>query len=88
MRCSADNNCLAGEQCVNSSCRPFICDQELAGEDLCRANNVWRAQERCLDIPCVESQVDGRIGRILPENIGDLDYSVELNDPEDLILDY
>jgi hypothetical protein len=32
----------------------------------------------------VDSNVDGRIGRILPENLGDLEFTFVPNDPEDI----
>jgi len=57
------------------------------GEALCETNNLWRAQQRCLAVPCVDSQVDGRIGRILPENLEELEFGFVPNDPEDLDLE-
>jgi hypothetical protein len=32
----------------------------------------------------VDSNVDGRIGRILPENLEDLEFTFVPNDPEDI----
>ncbi|MBM4372005.1 MAG: bifunctional metallophosphatase/5'-nucleotidase, partial [Deltaproteobacteria bacterium] len=87
-RCAGPGDCLPGEGCVEGLCHPLACAATLSGEDLCRTNNLWRAQQRCLSVPCVDSQVDGRIGRILPENLEDLEFGFVPNDPEDLDLDY
>jgi len=87
LRCTGDGDCLPGEACAAGNCEPISCSATLTGEALCRTNNLWRAQQRCLAVPCVDSQVDGRIGRILPENLEELEFSFEPNDPEDLDLE-
>lgn len=60
------------------------CDPEAKGEELCRMNARFKAQETCLNARCVDSRVDGRIGRILPDNLGELEFGFVPNDPEDL----
>jgi len=87
--CAADAECLPGETCgPDGVCQARACNQELTGEALCRTNNLWRAQQRCLAVPCVDSQVDGRIGRLLPENLEELEFGFSPNNPEDLDLEY
>ena len=87
-KCGGDGDCLPGEACADGLCRPLACTREFTGEALCRTNNLWRAQQRCLAVPCVDSQVDGRIGRLLPENLEELEFGFTPNDPEDLDLEY
>ena len=87
LRCTEERDCLPGEACVAEICEPIACTATLTGEALCRTNNLWRAQQRCLAVPCVDSQVDGRIDRILPENLEEPEFSFEPNDPEDLDLE-
>jgi len=85
--CAADADCLPGEACAAGVCEPLACSMLHTGEALCETNNLWRAQQRCLAVPCVDSQVDGRIGRILPENLEELEFGFVPNDPEDLDLE-
>jgi 2',3'-cyclic-nucleotide 2'-phosphodiesterase (5'-nucleotidase family) len=82
--CTGDAGCAPGDRCADGLCLPKPCTGELTGEQLCRTNNQHRAQQRCLRIPCVDSNVDGRIGRILPENLEDLEFTFVPNDPEDI----
>jgi len=87
--CAADAECLPGETCgPDGVCQARACNQELTGEALCRTHHLWRAQQRCLAVPCVDSQVDGRIGRLLPENLEELEFGFSPNNPEDLDLEY
>ena len=88
MTCEDATDCLAGEDCVRGTCEPTLCHTKLSGEQLCRVNNMWKAQQSCLTVPCADSNVDGRIGRILPENMGELQFGFVPNDPEDIDTNY
>jgi len=82
--CTAQADCKSGELCLDGMCVPAACTVDLTGEERCLVNASWKAQQTCLNAPCVDSKVDGRIGRILPENMGELEFGYIPNDPEDL----
>lgn len=82
--CSLDGDCKSGEVCDGGACMPRLCVEETLGETLCGLNARFKAEQTCVNVPCVDSRVDGRIGRILPENLGELDFGFVPNDPEDL----
>ena len=84
--CQEEGDCKSGEDCVAGLCLPTQCVTEPTGEELCRLNAAYKAEQKCVDVPCVDSRVDGRIGRILPDNVGDLEFGFVPNDPEDLDL--
>lgn len=84
LACKKGTDCMPGDACQDGFCIPRVCTKKLYGEQLCETNNMFRAQERCLAIPCVDSEVDGRIGRILPENLGEMEFGFVPNNPEDL----
>jgi len=60
-----------------------MCLQELGAEDRCLMNAEWFAQQTCINTGCVDSRVDGRIERILPENLDELQFGFIPNNPED-----
>jgi hypothetical protein len=73
VRCSDDSVCAPGEVCTAlGHCLPAVCQAQLSPQVTCELTAEWRALERCLDIPCPTAEADGRIGRILPENLDDL----------------
>ena len=82
--CINDEQCKSGEVCSSGLCQPTACFSELTAEEACRMNAVWRASQKCSNVGCVDSRVDGRIGRILPENLGDLEFGFEPENPEDI----
>jgi hypothetical protein len=82
--CAGDQDCMSGETCSAGRCMPTLCLVEVSGETRCLMNAGWKAQQTCLEAPCVDSRVDGRIGRILPENLGALEFGYIPNDPEDI----
>lgn len=82
--CAGGADCKSGETCSDGLCLPALCLQEIAPEEGCRLNAQWLTQETCINVPCVDSKVDGRIGRILPDNLGELEFGFIPNDPEDL----
>lgn len=82
--CSKDTECKSGEFCDAGHCIPVQCDGSWTGEDLCLINSAWFAQEKCLSVSCVDSKVDGRIGRLLPDNLGELEFGFTPNNPEDI----
>ena len=84
IHCVSDFQCKSGEYCKGGMCRPSMCDADLTGEETCRLNALWKATEKCINAPCVDSRVDGRIGRILPENLGDLEFGFVPENPEDI----
>jgi hypothetical protein len=83
-RCAADDACLPGHRCEEGRCLPILCTTPRDLEIHCHLQNAWKAVEHCLAMACPQSYADGRIRRILPENIENLPGLVELNDPEDL----
>ncbi len=82
--CGNNSDCKSGEVCSDKLCQPAMCDLELTAEDACTYNSLWRANEKCSSVACVDSRVDGRISRILPENLGDLEYGFVPENPEDI----
>jgi 5'-nucleotidase / UDP-sugar diphosphatase len=82
--CVNDGNCKSGEVCVGELCQPAACFEKLTAEEACRMNAIWRAAQKCSNVGCVDSRVDGRIGRILPENLGDLEFGFVPENPEDI----
>lgn len=82
--CEKDSECKSGEFCTEGICLPVLCDGSWKGEELCLINAEWFAQEKCLAVSCVDSKVDGRIGRLLPDNLGELEFGFTPNNPEDI----
>jgi len=82
--CDADEDCLPGSTCEAGRCLPLLCTQPQDLETVCEVENVWKAQEECKELPCPISYADGRIGRILPENLENLPDVYEFDDPEDI----
>ena len=85
--CGNNDDCKSGEACLEKLCQPAQCDLELTAEEACNYNSLWRANEKCSSVTCVDSRVDGRIGRILPENLGDLEFGFVPENPEDIDYD-
>jgi len=82
--CDAHADCKSGESCTQGLCLPRVCTGAPAGEEACRINSAFKTQEKCLNVSCADSRVDGRIGRILPENMGDLEFGFVPENPEDI----
>jgi len=82
--CTTDGQCKSGEHCAAGLCQPSLCSHQLSAEKACRLNSAWRANQKCSHVACVDSRVDGRIGRILPENLGDLEFGFVPENPEDI----
>ncbi|GEM_PF-192269 len=82
--CTKDAQCNNGEFCVEGNCVPALCNGSVTGEELCLLNSAWYAQETCLSVSCVDSRADGRIGRLLPDNMGELEFGFVPNNPEDI----
>ena len=84
MSCNDSGQCKSGETCHQGHCIPALCLLDVSPEQGCRLNAQFLTQETCISVPCVDSKVDGRIGRILPDNLGELEFGFIPNDPEDL----
>jgi len=82
--CTEDAQCNNGEFCVEGNCVLALCNGSVTGEELCLLNSAWYAQETCLSVSCVDSRADGRIGRLLPDNMGELEFGFVPNNPEDI----
>jgi len=82
--CISNFQCKSGEVCDGSHCMPAACSADLTGEGTCKLNALWDTTEKCINVACVDSRVDGRIGRILPENMGDLEFGFIPENPEDI----
>ncbi|MBM4352644.1 MAG: hypothetical protein FJ109_02445 [Deltaproteobacteria bacterium] len=82
--CDAQADCKSGELCTEGVCMPRVCTWTPKGETACRINSDYKTQEKCLNVACADSRVDGRIGRILPENLGDLEFGFVPENPEDI----
>jgi 2',3'-cyclic-nucleotide 2'-phosphodiesterase (5'-nucleotidase family) len=82
--CDGIQDCKSGEDCRSGLCQPAACFTDLTAEKACRLNAAWRANEKCSTVPCVDSRVDGRIGRILPENLDELEFGFVPENPEDI----
>ncbi len=82
--CEQASDCKSGETCTMGICLPRICSDNPTGETACRINSAFKTQEKCLNVSCADSRVDGRIGRILPENLGDLEFGFVPENPEDI----
>lgn len=82
--CTSDEACLPGATCAGGRCLPLACTTPQDRETVCRVENVWKAQEECKTLPCPVSYADGRIGRILPENLENLPDIFDFDDPEDI----
>lgn len=78
------SDCLAGATCEAGRCLPLRCTVPQDLETVCQDENVWKAQEECRTLPCPVAFADGRIGRILPENLENLPDVYEFDDPEDI----
>ncbi len=83
LKCTKNSGCKSGEICSSGLCLPGMCLQELGAEDRCLMNAEWFAQQTCINTGCVDSRVDGRIERILPENLDELQFGFIPNNPED-----
>jgi hypothetical protein len=84
-KCATDAECKSGEGCTKEGfCVPRHCQVDLTSEKTCRLNALWDAHEKCANVPCVDSRVDGRIGRILPANLGQLEFGFVPENPEDI----
>jgi 5'-nucleotidase len=81
--CADDTQCLIDEACVAGTCVPDVCLAPQSPETQCRVQAEYNATQRCLQVPCVRSAVDGRIKRILPKNTGGYHDKEPINDPED-----
>ena len=87
--CSDDRNCGVDESCVDGLCTPVVCTRRQSPETNCRLEVHSNAVLRCLQVPCAQSEVDGRIQRILPENAsGYHTKKPVISDPEDIDDDY
>ncbi len=87
--CSDDRNCGVDEGCEGGLCTPTLCTNDQSPETNCRVDAHSNALERCLQVPCAQSEVDGRIQRILPENLeGYHTKKPVFDDPEDIDDDY
>ena len=83
LHCDGDGDCLNGERCdEDGTCRPTGCDVPVDLEEDCELFGHWRALERCLAVPCPVAEADGRIGRILPVNLGDLPGEDDIDDDQ------
>jgi 5'-nucleotidase/UDP-sugar diphosphatase len=85
--CKNDAECKSGESCREGLCQASLCELNLTAEEACDLNALWRANEKCTSVACVDSRVDGRIGRILPENLDDLEFGFVPENPEDIDYD-
>ena len=80
--CDEDSECMSGERCSEGTCVPELCEAEVDRESACEAWAHWRAMSRCLAVPCPEAEGDGRIERILPENLSDISISNDIDDDQ------
>ncbi len=81
-RCEADAECMPGEVCAEPGlCVPATCVGGQDPQTACEIYGAWRAAERCLTVPCPSAESDGRIGRILPENLEELPTDGNPDDP-------
>ena len=88
-RCTDDASCPVDASCRDGECLPEVCAGVQSPETNCRLNVSWKTVERCLEVPCARSEVDGRIKRLLPENLGGVHTKQPvINDPEDIHPDY
>ena len=81
--CGGDAHCLPDERCTGGVCTADACLDPQSHETRCRMDALTQAGERCLDVPCIRSEVDGRIQRILPDYTSGFYSKVPLADPED-----
>ncbi len=82
--CASNVDCLIGAVCKAGHCVPAVCERAVTAGEACRLRAQWRAREECLRLPCPQALEDGRISRILPENLADLPDDPPANDPEDI----
>lgn len=83
LRCEeGDALCQSGESCRDGVCVPDLCHTDVDREVACEAWAHWRAMSRCLAVPCPEAEGDGRIERILPENLSDIPLTGDIDDDE------
>lgn len=81
LACSGDADCIPGEACNDRGwCQPTTCSQLVDSEVSCDLFGHWKALERCLTVPCPTAEADGRIGRVLPENLEDLPEDIAPDD--------
>ncbi|MGM0575304.1 MAG: bifunctional metallophosphatase/5'-nucleotidase [Myxococcota bacterium] len=81
-RCQGDADCSPGAVCTPAGhCVPAECTEPMPRGDACALFGEWKALERCLEVPCPTAESDGRIRRILPENLEDLPSD---EDPDDV----
>jgi len=86
--CADDRNCGADEVCDDGLCTPVLCTEDQSPETNCQMRTHYDALQRCFEVPCAQSEVDGRIQRILPENLtGNHTKKPVFNDPEDIDVD-
>ena len=82
VRCEDDSACLSGESCDGGVCLPRACLGEITPAEACEGWAHWRAMARCLKVPCPEAEADGRIDRILPENLADIPLTDDIDDDQ------
>jgi len=81
--CSEDDDCLAGARCQEGRCLPLDCTSPRDLETICRMDNLWKAQAQCQRLSCPVATTDGRIKRVLPENLENLPDFTDLDDAQD-----
>ena len=81
--CEDDDACINGERCgEDGHCRPALCDAAVDLGTSCELFGHWRAMERCLTVPCPSAESDGRIDRVLPQNLSDIDIDDDIDDDQ------
>ncbi|MDP6947056.1 MAG: hypothetical protein QF464_23100, partial [Myxococcota bacterium] len=82
-RCEQSAECLSGELCTEEGrCTPALCEGPTDLQTACEGWAHWRAMSRCLAVPCPEAESDGRIDRVLPENLADIPFEDDIDDDQ------
>jgi hypothetical protein len=61
---------------------PQVCLGDIDHAQACEGWAHWRAMARCLAVPCPQAEADGRIDRILPENLADIPLTDDIDDDQ------
>lgn len=82
VRCQEAADCQSGQVCADGACLPYACTAPIDHLSACEGWAHWRAMARCLSVPCPQAEADGRIDRILPENLADIPLSDDIDDDQ------